>query len=49
MSWKIQESSFFPSRFKRFQKKHRAEALAVLNNLDTYFRALSEGANPLQI
>jgi len=49
VAWKIEKSDFFDNRFNRFQKKHRAEALAVLNNLDTYFRALTEGANPLQI
>ena len=49
MAWKIEKSGFFESRFKRFQKKHRDEALTVLNNLDSYFKALNEGANPLQI
>jgi hypothetical protein len=49
VAWKIENSSLFVSRFKKFQKKHPSEALAVLNNLDTYFKALSEGINPLQI
>lgn len=49
MSWSIQKSKFFDSRFKRFQKKHSEEALAVLNNLDSYFKTLCDGVNPLNI
>jgi len=49
VAWKIEKSDFFDNRFRKFEKKHPAEAVAVLNNLDTYFRALSEGVNPLQI
>jgi hypothetical protein len=47
--WVIQKSLFFEARFKRFQKKHHEEAKAVLNNLDTYLRALCAGANPVNI
>ena len=47
--WVIQRSQFFEARFKRFQKKHPEEAKAVLNNLDTYFKALCVGANPVNI
>jgi len=47
--WVIQKSPFFEARFKRFQKKHPEEAKAVLNNLDSYFRALCAGANPVNI
>ena len=49
MSWEIQKSDFFKSRFDRFQKKHPEEAKAVLNNLDTYFKVLCDGVNPLNI
>lgn len=47
--WKLQKSDFFDSRFKRFEKKHDREAEAVLNNLDTYFKTLCDGVNPLNI
>ena len=47
--WVIQKSPFFEARFKRFQKKHPEEAKAVLNNLDSYFKALCVGANPVNI
>jgi hypothetical protein len=41
---RLQESPFFASRFKRYQKKHPKETAAVLNNLDTYVRTLNMGA-----
>ena len=44
--WVLEESDIFASRFKRFQKKHRNETMAVLNNLDTYFHALNSGVKP---
>lgn len=47
--WKIQKSSYFEARFKRFQKNHPAEAQAMLNNLDTYLTALNEGINPVNL
>jgi hypothetical protein len=47
--WSIQKSQFFDSRFKRFQKKRPEESKAVLNNLDTYFKALCAGANPVNV
>jgi hypothetical protein len=47
--WEIQKSSFFESRFRHFQKKHPEEAKAVLNNLDTYFKTLCAGVNPVNI
>jgi hypothetical protein len=47
--WVIQKSPFFEARFKRFQKKHPEEAKTILNNLDTYLRALCAGANPVNI
>ena len=49
MPWVLQKSDFFDSRFKRFEKKHREEAKAVLDNLDTYFNALEKGSNPINI
>jgi len=47
--WSLQKSPFFEARFRKFQKKHPEEAIAVLNNLDTYFKALCTGANPINI
>ena len=47
--WKIQKSSYFEARFKRFQKNHPGEAQAMLNNLDTYLTALNEGINPVNL
>lgn len=49
MAWVLQKSNFFDSRFKRFEKKHQEEAKAVLNNVDTYFRTLESGCNPINI
>ncbi|MGA3050352.1 MAG: hypothetical protein ABSE00_00305 [Chitinispirillaceae bacterium] len=49
MPWVLQKSDFFDSRFERFKKKHREEATAVLDNLDTYFKALENGSNPINI
>lgn len=48
--WVLVESSVFASRFKRYQKKHGNETKAVLNNLDTFFKALQTGgkANLIQ-
>ncbi len=44
--WRFEESSFFASKFKKYQKKHRAETIAVLSNLDTYEKALNSGVKP---
>lgn len=44
--WIIEESSYFASRYKRFRKKHPNETAAMMNNLDTYIRALNKGVKP---
>ena len=44
--WVLEESSFFASRYKRFQKKHPNETAAMMNNLDTYVRGLNKGIKP---
>ncbi len=47
--WVLEESSFFASRFRRYQKKHPNETAAVMNNLDTYVRTLNAGVKPTLI
>lgn len=47
--WVLEESSFFASRFRRYQKKHPNETAAVMNNLDTYVRTLNAGVKPALI
>jgi len=47
--WRIEESSFFGSKFKRYQKDHRSETLATLNNFDTYFKALQSVSKPVLV
>lgn len=47
--WVLEESSFFASRFRRYQKKHPNETAAVMNNLDTYMRTLNSGVKPALI
>jgi hypothetical protein len=44
--WILEESPFFASRFRKYQKKHSNETAAVLNNLDTYVRTLNMGVKP---
>ena len=44
--WSIERTDKFVTRFRRFQKKHPNETLAVLNNLDTYTRTLNDGVKP---
>ena len=43
MSWNLEKSDFFDKRLKRYQKKHKEEVKAVLNNLDTFYGTLSSG------
>ena len=45
----MEQSDFFKSRFHRFQKSHPNEALAVSDNLDTYFETLCSLGSPLQV
>ena len=47
--WVLEESPFFVRRFKKYQKKHQKETIAVLNNLDTYLRTLNNGIKPALI
>lgn len=47
--WKSKISADYERRHKKYLKRHRRELLAVLNNLDTYAKALGRGVKPLQI
>jgi len=49
MMWTLEPSAIFPGKLKRYQKKHSEAAKAVLDNLDTYHKALLAGAKPPQI
>jgi hypothetical protein len=46
--WEIKATDEYEKRLKHYQKKHPRESAAVLNNLDTYHKALSGGTKPKQ-
>src|ERR1700757_3414309 len=47
--WKLESADDYHRRHKRYEKNNPRELSAVLDNLDTYFKALEEGIKPLQI
>lgn len=47
--WKIVKTDEFEKRHRWFEKKRPRELAAVLDNLDTFFTALTAGAKPQQI
>ena len=47
--WVLEASSFYATKFKRYQKRHPVETAAALDNLDTFFRTLSVGVKPARI
>jgi hypothetical protein len=47
--WKLELTDEYERRHKRYAKNHPRELQAVLDNLDTYFKSLEAGVNPLQI
>ena len=49
MSWSIQESEFFENKFKKFIKNNPGIDQLLLDNLDTYHKALNQGISPLNI
>ena len=49
LTWKIDYTDKFGRSLKRYQKKHPDELKAVLNNLDTYFKAIKFVEHPLQV
>jgi hypothetical protein len=46
--WTATETESYQIRQRRYVKKRPRELAAVLDNLDTFFRALSEGVKPTQ-
>ena len=44
--WVLERSELFERRFRQYQKKHRAETIATLVNLEKYLAALNAGAKP---
>ena len=44
--WCIEPTDDYGRAYKRYQKKHRAELIAVLDNLDRYFKTISHGVHP---
>ncbi len=46
MMWSAQPTEHYQRRHKRYEKKHKRELRAVLDNLDTFLQALQEGAKP---
>lgn len=49
MAWRLEWSPRFEATFKKLKKQHRNECLNAVDNLDTYFQALAEGAKPAQL
>jgi hypothetical protein len=47
--WELEATEEFGRRQKRYEKKHPRELVAVLDNLDTYFKAIQSGLRPRQI
>jgi len=47
--WQIEPTEKYKRKHRIFEKKHPNELLAVLDNLDTYFKALQLSGNPLQV
>lgn len=47
--WTLEVTDTYQRRHEYYEKKHPNELTAVTGNLDTYFKALSELGNPLQV
>lgn len=47
--WDFESTDEFTHRYKRYEKKHQRELLAVLANLDVVQKALRQGANPQKL
>ena len=47
--WKLTPTKSYGIRQKRYQKKHKRQLAAVLNNLDTLLKAFQAGLKPLQV
>ena len=44
MDWKLGESLRWSKDYRHYEKKHPTELAAVMNNLDTYMKALTAAA-----
>lgn len=47
--WTVQPEDQYARRYREFETRHAGVLLALLNNLDTYHRALSDGQQPMNI
>jgi hypothetical protein len=47
--WKLSPQTDFDRRRKRYEKKHRRELVAVLSNLDRFFKSLLTGTRPYHV
>lgn len=48
-NWQSEPTETYRCRHEDYRKKHPHELAAMEDNLDTYFKALCKGVNPLQI
>ncbi len=44
--WSIESTDAYERAHKYYEKKHPAELMAVLDNLDRYFKTVSHGVHP---
>lgn len=44
--WRIESTDAYERAHKHYEKKHPAELMAVLDNLDRYFKTVSLGVHP---
>ena len=47
--WRLIKTELFARSFKKYQKKHQPEVIAVLNNLDTYLKTLQAGVKSVLV
>jgi hypothetical protein len=48
-NWKLNFTDKYERDYKQYEKKHRDELMAVINNLEFYLSALAEIGNPCLI
>lgn len=44
--WRIESTDAYVRAHKRYEKKQKAELIAVLDNLDRYFKMIANGIHP---
>lgn len=47
--WRIENTDQYERDYKNYEKKHKEELKAILNNLDSYYRALKECGSPILV